>query len=127
MHFGYVLFVKWYLGLFLIGYGLVLAVWPRKLGDLHRFFRRDERTPELDFAIARRQELEAIPLAAWYVPGIVNVLLGVAVLLGAFNGIIGYGLGVCAFVASLATTYLRVILLEAAILAGLWLLGRTFS
>jgi hypothetical protein len=98
---------KWYFGLFLVGYGLFLVVRAHALNDLRRYFRRDDRSPELDDAVARRQELESLPLAAWYVPGIVNVLLGAAVLGGALSGIIGYGFGMCAFVASLGISYLR--------------------
>lgn len=100
-------FDRWYLGLFLVGFGVYLIVRARALNDLRRYFRRDDCSPGLDEAVARRQELEALPLAAWYVPGIINVLLGGAVLAGALSGIVGYGFGMCAFVASLGTSYLR--------------------
>jgi hypothetical protein len=103
----HMLFEKWYLGLFLVGFGLYLVVRAHALSDLHRYFRREDCSPDLDEAVSRRQELEALPLAAWYVPGIVNVLLGAAVLEGALSGIIGYGFGMCAFVTSLGASYLR--------------------
>lgn len=100
-------FDRWYLGLFLVGFGVYLVVRARALNDLRRYFRRDDCSPGLDEAVARRQELEALPLAAWYVPGIINVLLGAAVLAGALSGIVGYGFGTCAFVTSLGASYLR--------------------
>jgi hypothetical protein len=102
-----ILFDRLYFGLFLVGYGLFLAVRAHALNDLRRYFRRDDCTPELQAAVAQRQELEALPLATWYVPGIINVLLGAAVLGGALSGIIGYGFGMCAFVTSLGISYLR--------------------
>jgi len=98
---------RWYFGLFLVGYGLFLVVRAHALNDLRRYFRRDDRSPELDDAVSRRQELESLPLAAWYVPGIVDVLLGAGVLGGALSGIVGYGFGMCAFVTSLGISYLR--------------------
>jgi len=101
------LFDRWYFGLFLAGFGLFLVVRARALNDVRRYFRRDDASPALDDALARRQELESLPLAAWYVPGIVNVLLSAAVLGGALSGIVGYGFGMCAFVTSLGTSYLR--------------------
>ena len=73
-------FERWYIGLFLIGLGVYLVVRARALNDLRRYFRRDDCSPGLEEAVARRQELEALPLAAWYVPGIIDVLLGAAVL-----------------------------------------------
>src|SRR5271156_2796765 len=94
-------FERWYLGLFLLGFGVYLVVRARARNDLHRYFRGDDCSPGLDEAVEGRQELEALPLAAWYVPGIINVLLGAAVLGGALSGIIGYGFGMCAFVTSL--------------------------
>jgi hypothetical protein len=100
-------FERWYLGLFLLGFGVYLVVRARARNDLRRYFRGDDCSPGLDEAVERRQELEALPLAAWYVPGIINVLLGAAVLGGALSGIIGYGFGMCAFVTSLGTSYLR--------------------
>ncbi len=99
-------FERWYLGLFLVGFGMYLVVRARALNDLRRYFR-DDCLPGLYETVARRQELEALPLAAWYIPGIINVLLGAAVLGGALSGIIGYGFGTCAFVTSLGTSYLR--------------------
>jgi hypothetical protein len=100
-------FERWYLGLFLLGFGVYLVVRARARNDLRRYFRGDDCSPGLDEAVERRQELEALPLAAWYVPGIINVLLGAAVLGGALSGIIGYGFGMCAFVTSLGISYLR--------------------
>lgn len=100
-------FERWYIGLFLIGLGVYLVVRARALKDLRRYFRRDDRSPELDDAVSRRQELESLPLAAWYTPGFIDVLLGAAVLGGAVSGIIGYGFGMCAFVTSLGISYLR--------------------
>jgi hypothetical protein len=104
----YLIFTRWYIGLFLIGYGLYLGLRSRQLNDLARYFKKSERTPALEAAIARRQSLESIPLAVWYAPGVVNVVLGVAVLTGLLPGIIGYGLGVCAFAGSVGIAYLRI-------------------
>ena len=100
-------FERWYLGLFLIGFGVYLIVRARALNDLRRYFRRDDCSPGLDEAVSRRQGLEALPLAAWYVPGVINAMLGAAVLAGALSGIVGYGFGMCAFVASLGSSYVR--------------------
>jgi hypothetical protein len=102
-----ILMDRWYIGLFLVGFGLVVILRAGAMHDLRRAFTQEERTPELDAAIARRQVLEATPLAVWYVPGAINVLLGIAVLSGKLHGIVGYGFGACALAVSLGTTYLR--------------------
>jgi|GEM_PF-4471971 len=102
-----VLLDRWCLGLFLVGFGLWLTIGSSQFADLRRYFRASERTPELDAALGRRQTMEAIPLAAWFVPGIFNVLLGIAVLADRLAGVAGYGIGVCAFALSLGLAYLR--------------------
>ncbi len=98
---------RWYIGIFLVGFGLWLSLGSRRLADLRRCFRPEERSPDLDAAVARRQAAEAIPLAVWYVPGLFNLVLGIAVLAGALRGTVGYALGTCAFALSLGFAYLR--------------------
>jgi hypothetical protein len=98
---------RWYLGVFLLGFGLWRMLGARRAANLRRYFSAQERTPEVEAALARRQALEALPLGAWYVPGAVNVLLGIAVLTGMIEGIAAYGLGMCAFAVSLGFAYSR--------------------
>ena len=98
-------FLHWYLGGFLVGFGLWLILGAKRLNDLRRAFP-GKLSDEMRAAIARRQELEALPLAMWRVPGAINLLLGIAVLGTWLNGLVGYGLGTCAFATSLGIGYL---------------------
>ena len=101
------LFERWYLGLFLIAFGLWLALRAAQFNDLRRFFRRDELTPEMCDAIERRQALEATPLLHWRVPGTISVVLGTAVMANLLLGVVAYGLAMCALAASLGIGYLQ--------------------
>jgi hypothetical protein len=99
---------RWLTGLFLIGFGAWLVFRARSMNDVRNYFRRHNCTQELESALARREALEAIPLAAWRVPGLINIVLGIVVLTGPLQGAVGYGLGVCALALSSCAAYLRI-------------------
>ncbi len=99
--------MRLFYGAFLVGFGAVVLVGAARLNDIRRFFRRGERTPELEAALARRADLESLSPLPWRVGGAVAMLCGALVLTRVIGPIVGYALACASLALPLGWTFAR--------------------
>ena len=107
----YDVFAIWYIGCFLIGFG-VLMVWKgQAISSCRRFFYFELRDPQVkdrfSAVVARRNELEGDNTFTWRLTGYCAIFFGALVLFKAINPVIGYALLCADLAVIMASLYSR--------------------